>query len=116
MDLIDPEAEKPKTNLILAPDAPVSLDSFSKGPFNGPLSGPMWQKVTALGSKMPDTFNWKIYDNLFAKFGDNQPRGGVVFKTGLKLVNHHSSCTKCHYAFEIDTYGRGCIHNCAYCY
>ncbi len=84
--------------------------------FQGPLSGPMWQRVASLNSKMPDTFDWSVYDGLYNKFGDTQPRGGVVFKTAVKLVNHHSSCTKCHYAFEIDTYGRGCIHNCAYCY
>lgn len=84
--------------------------------FDGVLSGDMWRRVKALNSKMPDTFDWSIYDRLHAKFGDEQPRGGVVFKTAVKLVNHHGSCTKCHYAFEIDTYGRGCMHNCAYCY
>ncbi|MGE3759559.1 MAG: radical SAM protein [Pseudobdellovibrionaceae bacterium] len=84
--------------------------------FDGILSGDMWRRVKALNSKMPDTFDWSIYDRLYEKFGDEQPRGGVVFKTAVKLVNHHSSCTKCHYAFEIDTYGRGCIHNCSYCY
>ena len=84
--------------------------------FDGVLSGDMWKRVKALNSKMPDTFDWSIYDRLHEKFGDEQPRGGVVFKTAVKLVNHHHSCTKCHHAFEIDTYGRGCIHNCSYCY
>ena len=84
--------------------------------YDGPLSAEMWKRVKALNSKMPDTFDWSVYDRLYEKFGDDQPRGGVVFKTAVKLVNHHSSCTKCHYAFEIDTYGRGCVHNCSYCY
>lgn len=84
--------------------------------FDGPLSGAMWKKVKALNSKMPDNFDWSIYDRLHEKFGEEQPRGGVVFRTTVKLVNHHGSCTKCHHAFEIDTYGRGCIHNCSYCY
>lgn len=84
--------------------------------FEGPLSGEMWNRVNQLNSRMPDEFDWSVYDSLYKKFGDNQPRGGVVFKTALKLVNHHSSCSKCHYAFEIDTYGRGCVHNCVYCY
>lgn len=84
--------------------------------FEGPLSGPMFRKVSALNSKYPDTFDWSIYDQLQNRYGDKQPRGGVVFKTTFKLVNHHSSCSKCHYAFEIDSYGRGCIHNCEYCY
>lgn len=67
-------------------------------------------------SKYPDTFDWGVYDKIADRYGENQPRGGVVFKTGFKLINHHASCVKCHYAFEIDAYGRGCLHNCAYCY
>lgn len=68
------------------------------------------------GTRYEDTFDWSIYDKIANRFGDEQPRGGVIFNTNLKLVNFHASCTKCHYAFEIDSYGRGCIHNCAYCY
>ena len=64
----------------------------------------------------PDTFDWSIYDKLAKRYEVNPPRGGVVFKTNFKLVNYYSSCSKCHYAFEIDTYGRGCIHDCVYCY
>lgn len=111
MDLQHLDVEKSKSNLNLATEPSNEIPLF-----DGPLSGDMWRKVKSLNSKMPDHFNWKIYDDLFRKFGENQPRGGVVFKTGLKLVNHHSSCSKCHYAFEIDTYGRGCVHNCHYCY
>ncbi len=99
---------------------PISTDEYDKNRnklvFDGPLSGPMWEKVSSLKSKYPDTFDWSIYDKLFERFGGKQPRGGVTFKTTFKLVNHHTSCSKCHYAFEIDTYGRGCAHNCAYCY
>lgn len=96
----------------------ISEDSFIKPErsFDGVLSGDMWRRVKALNSKMPDTFDWSIYDGLYNKFGEKQPRGGVVFRTTLRLANYHSSCSKCHYAFEIDTYGRGCIHNCVYCY
>ena len=84
--------------------------------FDGVLSGEMWNRVKALNSKMPDTFDWTVYDRLHEKFGDEQPRGGVVFKSALRLANSHTSCTQCHYSFEIDTYGRGCVHNCSYCY
>lgn len=84
--------------------------------FDGPISGPMWAKVKALDSIYPDTFNWGMYDEIYSRYGENQPRAGVVFKTTFKLVNYHSSCSKCHYAFEIDSYGRGCIHNCVFCY
>lgn len=84
--------------------------------FSGILSGPMWGRVSALESAYPDEFDWSVYDKLHAKFGENQPRSGVVFKTTFKMVNHLSQCSKCHYSLEIDTYGRGCIHNCVYCY
>ena len=85
-------------------------------PFNGPISAKMWDKVNKLNSKYPDTFDWAIYDRIYNRFGEKQPRGGVVFKTTLKLVNYHPQCSKCHYTLELDTYGRGCIHNCVYCY
>lgn len=88
----------------------------SERSFDGPISKAMWAKVSALDSKYPDTFDWSAYDQLYNRFGDNQPRGGVVFKTTFKLVNHHLTCTKCHYSFEIDSYGRGCMHDCTYCY
>lgn len=88
---------------------------------NNELVGPIEKKMRATldrikDSKYEDTFDWSVYDALAQKLGERTPRAGVVFKTGLKLVNHHSSCSKCHYAFEIDTYGRGCTHNCVYCY
>ncbi|OFZ82862.1 MAG: hypothetical protein A2603_11725 [Bdellovibrionales bacterium RIFOXYD1_FULL_55_31] len=100
------------------------LDSSSSGKishqrpkrgFDGPISGRMWEKVTELNSAYPDTFNWQIYDDIASRY-EQQPRGGVVFKTTFKLINHHTSCTQCHYALELDTYGRGCIHDCTYCY
>lgn len=84
--------------------------------FDGPISRKMWERVQKLSSSYKDSFNWAVYDDLYKKFGENQPRGGVVFRTTLRLVNYHSACSKCHYAFEIDSYGRGCIHNCVYCY
>ena len=85
------------------------------------MAGPIEKKMRIIlskldGSRYPDTFDWGIYDKIAARYGEEQPRGGVVFNTTLKLVNHHASCSKCHYAFEIDTYGRGCTHNCIYCY
>ena len=84
--------------------------------FSGPLSGAMWKKIQSLNSSYPDTFDWSVYDKLHERFGANQPRGGVVFKTSLKLLNYHTSCSKCHYSLEVDTYGRGCVHNCKFCY
>jgi DNA repair photolyase len=39
----------------------------------------------------------------------------VVYKVTLKLTEAQD-CVRCFHRFEIDTYGRGCVHNCAYCY
>jgi len=56
-----------------------------------------------------------MYDRLYDRFGAAQPRGGVVYKVTLKLTEAQD-CAQCFHRFEIDTYGRGCVHNCAYCY
>ena len=93
-----------------------NLNSFSEPVTFGPIEAKMRKVLSTIKSAYPDTFDWSMYDKLASRYGDDQPRGGVVFNTGLKLVNHHGSCSKCHYAFEIDTYGRGCTHNCSYCY
>jgi DNA repair photolyase len=61
-------------------------------------------------------FDFNTYRDLELRFGNEQPRGGIIFGTPFKLVNHHSSCQQCLYAFEVDTYGRGCTHDCVYCY
>ncbi|NBX76672.1 MAG: hypothetical protein EBQ92_08965 [Proteobacteria bacterium] len=83
--------------------------------FNGPISGPMWQVSKSLKSKFPDHFDYSMYDKLLERFGENQPRGGIVFKSFMKLLESED-CKNCFHRFEIDTYGRGCIFNCAYCY
>lgn len=67
-------------------------------------------------SKYPSQFDYETYRRLELRFGLNQPRGGIVFNTPFKLVNSHHTCQQCLYAFEVDTYGRGCVHDCVYCY
>lgn len=83
--------------------------------FDGPLSKEMWKRSSKLKSAYKDDFDYSIYDRLYERFGDKQPRGGVVYKSGLKLIEAED-CKNCFHRFEIDTYGRGCIFNCAYCY
>lgn len=73
-------------------------------------------KILSEASSYKSEFDFSYYRDLELKYHDSPPRGGFLFKTPLKLVNHHSSCTKCHYTFELDSYGRGCFHNCVYCY
>ncbi|MDH4467958.1 MAG: radical SAM protein [Bacteriovoracaceae bacterium] len=69
-----------------------------------------------LKSKFQTSFDYQVYRNLEKRFGHEQPRGGIVFRSPFKLVNSHPTCQQCLYAFEIDTYGRGCVHDCVYCY
>jgi DNA repair photolyase len=67
-------------------------------------------------SKYKSQYDFEIYRELELRFGLEQPRGGITFNTPFKLVNSHTTCQQCLYAFEIDTYGRGCTHDCVYCY
>ncbi|MSP19900.1 MAG: hypothetical protein EXR74_10070 [Bdellovibrionales bacterium] len=67
-------------------------------------------------SKYRSQFDYSVYVDLEKRFSKTPIRGGIVFKSPFKLVNSHSTCQQCLYAFEIDTYGRGCSFNCAYCY
>lgn len=104
----------------------ISLDQFRptpKGTTTFPSNdwGPIETEMRSTLSKLKNTsyqddFDWSIYDKIAARFGDEQPNGGVVFRTTFKLANYHPTCSKCHYSLEIDTYGRGCVHNCVYCY
>jgi DNA repair photolyase len=112
----------PSTQKIVSLPQPIPGVTIKTPVTNTALTiGPIEQKMRAMlgglkNTTYRDSFDWGIYDKIAARFGDEQPRGGVVFNTSLKLVNHHTSCSKCHYAFEIDSYGRGCTHNCTYCY
>ncbi len=67
-------------------------------------------------SKYPCTFDYSTYRNLELRYSDRPIFGGTVMKKVFRLGNFHSTCQQCLYSFEIDTYGRGCIHDCAYCY
>lgn len=67
-------------------------------------------------SKYQSQFNFEVYRDLEIRFHDKEFRGGITYNSPMKLVNHHTTCQQCLYAFEIDTYGRGCVHDCVYCY
>lgn len=67
-------------------------------------------------SKYKSDFDYTVFKKLEERFSKKPIRGGIVKNNPMKLVNSHASCQQCLYALEIDTYGRGCTHNCAYCY
>lgn len=118
----------------LRDSAPASDSKIIHFPLNG-LVGPQPQKKAAALpptpvfddlllqaqkldrlSKYPCSFDYTIYRDLELRYKDKPIHGGIVKGNPMKLVNAHSSCQQCLYAFEIDTYGRGCSHNCTYCY
>ena len=70
----------------------------------------------SIKSQYKTDFDYSVYRDLELRFSENPVRGGITFNTPMKLVNSHTTCQQCLYAFEIDTYGRGCTHDCVYCY
>lgn len=106
-----------RSNVISFPINPLTQVT-SSGEFiaAGPIEAEMRAKLAKLKDcKYPDEFDWSVYDRIASKF-ETPPRGGAFYNQTFKLVNWHPSCTHCHYAFEVDTYGRGCFHDCTYCY
>ena len=69
-----------------------------------------------LASSYQSQLDWEPFRKLEIRTNKKPVRGGMTFKSPFKLVNSHATCQQCLYAFEIDTYGRGCVHNCVYCY
>jgi len=79
----------PETHGAAAPPSPVltfpGVDRHTRTPrasahgvhqpFAGPLSQNMWEKAHSVPSTYDDTFDYGIYDRLYARFGDKQPRG-----------------------------------------
>src|SRR5262245_19297328 len=94
---------------------PHRLKPGLHNPFAGPLSKALWEKAHSVPSTYSDTFDYGIYDRLYERFGSQQPRGGVVYKGTMKLLEAQD-CAQCFHRFELDTYGRGCVHNCACCH
>lgn len=96
------------------------------GPFKPvvvPAEGtPQYDKIVELASKLDKVstykseFDYTAYKRIEERYQNKPIRGGVTLKTAFRLVNSHSTCQQCLYSFEIDTYGRGCVHNCSYCY
>ena len=73
-------------------------------------------RMLEMKSSYKSTYDYEIYRNLEARFHEKKFLGGVIYKSPFKLANFHAACQQCLYAFELDTYGRGCTHDCVYCY
>ena len=83
---------EPSSPVSLSPSMGRRLSLYQRAtparqnPFAGPLSKAMWEKAHRVPSRYNDTFDYRIYDQLYDRFGDKQPRGGVVYKGTLKLL------------------------------
>lgn len=110
----------PDSNLVTLPYKGVLSEDrkFPTSEIPTPKSDKIFEQVEKLKkvSSYQSQFDYDTYRKLELRFGLEQPRGGIVFNTPFKLVNSHSTCQQCLYAFELDTYGRGCTHDCVYCY
>ena len=104
-------------NLIQFPNTDID-QTTQIGPLPTPKSDKIFERAEKLLqiSNYPCHFDFEAYKKLELRFGLEQPRGGVIFHSPFKLVNSHNTCQQCLYAFEVDTYGRGCVHDCVYCY
>jgi hypothetical protein len=78
---------------------------------------PVFDKLIRQGKELdrrstyPCHFDYDMYRRLEARFACRPIRGGIIMKTAFRLVNSHATCQQCLYAFEIDTYGRGGVHD-----
>jgi len=107
---------KQTAKVIRFPNIPVKLSATF--PQSTPIVDAMTKKFSYLNqvSSYQSQFDWQPFRELELRTQESKVRGGFLFRTPIRLANHHSACQQCLYSFEIDTYGRGCIHNCVYCY
>ncbi len=110
----------PSTNLVHFPFKPSMLDAeiIEKIEPKTPTYDKLIEDAKKLDmlSSYKSEFDYDIFKGLELRYADKPIRGGITMKTAFRLVNSHSTCQQCLYSFEIDTYGRGCIHECVYCY
>ena len=106
------------SNLIVFPSRHLPILIEQKPKIQTPNTDEMALESERLNrlSSFQSTFDWEPIRALELRTIKNPVRGGFLFKSPFKLVNAHVTCQQCLYAFEIDTYGRGCVHNCVYCY
>ena len=121
LDSESPTTSK-KKNIIQFPSKILQGASQLETKLKSPTPTPAADKIIAQGqklnqlSKYPSNFNYEIYRDIERRYADKPIRGGISMGTAFRMVNSHSTCQQCLYTFELDTYGRGCSFNCAYCY
>jgi DNA repair photolyase len=96
----------------------IAFNKVTPAPIKTPNADALIEEARKLDklSKYPCSLDYSIYQNIERRYVDKPIRGGISMKTAFRLVNSHNTCQQCLYAFEVDTYGRGCAHDCVYCY
>lgn len=114
----DPQSNQDKKVLKLPIDFKIQKEKIKEDSFQTPIYNKMILDAAKLDklSKYPCEFDYSMYKKLELRYAEKPIRGGIKMGTAFRLVNSHTTCQQCLYAFEIDTYGRGCIHDCVYCY
>ncbi|MGE3756109.1 MAG: radical SAM protein [Pseudobdellovibrionaceae bacterium] len=117
-ETFEPQATS-ATNVIAFPLPPPA---FNPPAAKKKVATPVYDELIEVAGKLDriskyhSRFDYSIYRDIELRYTDRPIHGGIVKSNPLKLVNAHGACQQCLYAFEIDTYGRGCSHNCTYCY
>jgi hypothetical protein len=52
-----------------------------RNPFTGPMSKHLWEQAHSVPSQYHDIFDYSVYDHLYERFGDQQPRGAWCIRT-----------------------------------
>ncbi|CAN5950117.1 unnamed protein product [Sphagnum jensenii] len=101
---------QPQGNLLKFPGQFLSpLESFVEDAAEISLT-PQADKIIIQAEKLdqlsayPCTLDYEVYRNLEKRYSEKPIRGGISLKTAFRLVNSHSTCQQCLYAFEVDTY------------
>ncbi len=96
----------------------IKFDKPNKDFIETPLTDKMISASEKLDSNSvyKSQLDWGPFKKAEIRTQKKPMRGGFTFGSPFKLVNSHSTCQQCLYSFEVDTYGRGCVHNCVYCY
>jgi DNA repair photolyase len=112
MDNLNSISQEVATNVVQFPLKAIDLAPVT------PVYDELAEEAAKLDSlsKYECSFDYKTYRDLELRYKDRKIHGGPVLKTVFRMANFHSTCQQCLYTFEIDTYGRGCVHDCAYCY
>lgn len=81
-------------------------DTNARAVHNGELAGPIERKLIEQMGRLKITdlngFDLGVYDKIAARYGDNQPKGGVVYNSPIYKERGVT---------YVDLYGRGCVHN-----